>query len=325
MVSVGFDYVIYVDILLLLIAANFCCDYLLLWATAAVTLAKTTWRRIFLGAIVGTVHFLLLYLASLHVLPYYGILRFIPTLLGITLAMLLIAFYPVELRQLGNLLLHFLVIGCSSGGAGLATAYMLGTPMEPNTLAGLLVAITTILVIAELGWGVVQHRLLRQVYRLPLHIHFDSSHLRVIGLIDTGNHLTDPLTGVPVIVLEQRMLANLLPRDLAHSIPELANGDMEALQRLVESSKWSSRFRVIPYSSLGEKNGLLIGFRPDAIALELSGHCVPTKDAIIALCNHQLDPAGEYRALVPAIALQGPLNTYVPPVPTPTALGGEQQ
>ena len=321
---VGFDYIVYVDVLVLLLAANFICDYLLLWATAAVTLAKTTWQRISLGAALGTFHFLLVYLANLRIIPYYGFWRSIPTILGITLMMLGIAFHPVVIRRMATLFLHFTAIGFGSGGLGLAAAYLLGTPTNPNTWLGLLVAMAAILIIAELGWGVVQHRMLRQIYQLPVNIHFGHNHVRIIGLIDTGNHLTDPLTGAPVIILEQSLLSELLPQDLAMSIPQLVKGDQNALQRLL-ASQWSSRFRVIPYSSLGDNNGMLIGFRPDMITLEVSGQCVPTADAIVALCDHGLDPAGEYQALIPPTIVQGTLATFSSPVVTPAALGGERQ
>ncbi|NLY29242.1 MAG: sigma-E processing peptidase SpoIIGA [Firmicutes bacterium] len=319
-------YIVYVDILLLYVIANFLCDYLLLWATAAVTLAKTNWRRLCAGAAIGTLHFLLLYLASLRIIPYYGLLRFIPTILAVTLLMLLITFHPVSLRRLVKLTLHFAGIGFGSGGIGLAAAYLLGTPAEPNTFLGLLAAIAGILVIAEIGWGVVQTSMIRRIYQLPIRIYFGDEVIRVVGLLDTGNHLTDPLTGAPVIVLEQDLLTDLLPADLAANIQQLEAGDEKALTQLLAASQWSSRFRIIPYSSLGSKNGILVGFRPDKVTLDVSGQSVPTGEAIVAICNHQLDNAGEYRALIPPSIVHGTLGESSPsPAVSPAAIGGEGQ
>lgn len=320
------DYVVYVDILMLYLVANFVCDYLLLWATAAITLAETTWQRLSLGAAIGTGHFLLLYLASLRIIPYYGLLRFIPTILAVTVLMLFAAFFPVSPRRLGGLLLHFLGLGFGAGGTGLAAAYLLGTPTKPNTFLGLLIAMAGILVIAELGWGVVQYRMVRRIYQLPLDIQFGPTSIRVIGLIDTGNHLTDPLTGVPVIILEQDLLTKLLPPDLAKNMDQLEAGDEKALTQLLASSHWSSRFRIIPYTSLGKKNGILIGFRPDGVTVDISGQSVPTSEAVIAICDHKLDPASEYQALIPPAIVQGTLASIsASPVVTPATLGGERQ
>ncbi len=319
-------YIVYVDVLLLYLIANFVCDYLLLWATAAVTLAKTNWRRLCAGAAIGTAHFLLLYLASLNIIPYYGLLRFIPTILAVTLLMLVTAFYPVSLRRLAKLALHFAGIGFGSGGIGLAAAYLLGTPAEPNTFLGLLTAIAGVLIIAELGWGVVQTSMIRRIYQLPISIYFGDEVIRVVGLLDTGNHLTDPLTGAPVIVLEQDLIAEILPDDLAANIQQLEAGDQKALTQLLAASKWSSRFRIIPYSSLGNKNGILVGFRPDRVTLEVSGQSIPAGEAIVGICNHQLDNAGEYQALIPPAIIHGTLGTFAqPPAVSPATMGGEGQ
>jgi len=320
------NYVVYVDVLLLYLAANFICDYLLLWATAAVTLAKTNWRRLCAGAALGTAHFLLVYLASLRIIPYYGLLRFIPTILAVTLIMLLVTFHPVSLRRLVKLALHFGGLGFASGGIGLAAAYVLGTPAEPNTFLGLITATAAILIIAELGWGVVQTSMIRSIYQLPISIHFGDEIIKVIGLLDTGNHLTDPLTGTPVIVLEQELLARLLPPDLAANLHQLKSGDEKALTQLLAASRWSSRFRVIPYSSLGSKSGMLVGFRPDMVTLDVSGQSVPLGEAIVALCSHQLDNAGEYQALVPPSLVHGVLGEFsFSPAVSPAASGGEGQ
>jgi stage II sporulation protein GA (sporulation sigma-E factor processing peptidase) len=324
--AMAFGYIVYVDVLLLYIAANFICDYLLLWATAAVSLAKTNWRRLCAGAAIGTVHFLLLYLASLRIIPYYGWLRFLPTIIVVTLLMLLAAFHPVPLRRLLKLGLHFAGIGFGSGGIGLAAAYLLGTPAQPNTLLGLLTAIAGILIIAELGWGVVQASMVRRIYQLPISIYFGDEVIRVVGLLDTGNHLTDPLTGAPVIVLEQGLITNLLPPDLASNIHELETGDEKALTQLLAASQWSSRFRIIPYSSLGSSKGILVGFRPDQITLDVSGQSIPAGEAIVAICNHQLDTAGEYQALIPPSIVHGTLGEFsASPGVSPAAMGGEGQ
>ncbi|NLK08105.1 MAG: sigma-E processing peptidase SpoIIGA [Firmicutes bacterium] len=303
----GFDYVIYLDVLIMLLGTNFICDYLLLWATAATTLTKTTWQRLLMGASLGTVHFLLLYLANLRIIPYYGILRALPTVFCLTLVMIWVAFYPTTSRRMVVLFGHFTTIGIGAGGIGLAAAYLLGTPQHPNAFLGLLAATAGILIIAELGWGVVQKKMLSRVYQLPVTIHFGPNQIKITGLIDTGNHLTDPLTGAPVVILEEAQVTKLLPNELANSISHLAKGEQAAIEKLLSSS-WSNRFRIIPYSSLENAAGMLIGFRPDLVTVEIQGMGLPIQDTVVALCNHELDPLGEYKALVPPSIVQNTLG-----------------
>ena len=57
---------------------------------------------------------------------------------------------------------------------------------------------------------------------------------------------------------------------------------------------FESRIRVIPYSSLGEQNGLLMGFKPDAV--KISEKCIT--NIIIGVYNRNLSATSEYDALL---------------------------
>ena len=58
--------------------------------------------------------------------------------------------------------------------------------------------------------------------------------LRIHALVDSGNTLTEPISGAPVSVLDARIFYRLWPEGL-------------------------SGFRVIPYHSVGKKSGILKG------------------------------------------------------------------
>lgn len=59
--------------------------------------------------------------------------------------------------------------------------------------------------------------------------------LRIHALVDSGNTLTEPISGAPVSVLDARIFYRLWPEGL-------------------------SGFRVIPYHSVGKKSGILKGY-----------------------------------------------------------------
>lgn len=85
------------------------------------------------------------------------------------------------------------------------------------------------------------------------------------ALVDTGNNLKDPLNNQPVIIVEQDALKGLLPPEIERVVAEVENGELSALQRLETLEAWQTRIRLIPFNSIGRKNGLLVGFRPDAV------------------------------------------------------------
>ena len=86
--------IIYIDALILRLAANFFFEFILLWATAEATRSSTTRLRLALGASIGTLHHLLFLLAYYSLIPFYGLLRSFPTLIVVSVTMVFAAFYP---------------------------------------------------------------------------------------------------------------------------------------------------------------------------------------------------------------------------------------
>lgn len=90
--------------------------------------------------------------------------------------------------------------------------------------------------------------------------------LEVKGLVDTGNFLTDPMTGKPVLVLSAQAARNILPEEMITVLDQKGTA-LSAYEQLMESS-FSHRIRLIPFRSIGEDQGFLLGIMPDAIYLQ---------------------------------------------------------
>lgn len=302
--------VVYVDLLLLTILANFLFDWLLLWATAEVTRRRVGRRRLFLGTAVGTLHFAFYMLAAQGVVGHYGLLRYPATVAAVSLLMLLVTFWPVTLRALPRLIGSFYAILFLSAGAGLAAGNIWGPGNEPNVIISFIVAAAALLVVAEAGWGIVQRRFARQAYQVPVEVRLGDRIATFTGLIDTGNHLVDPLGGGPVVIAEVDALKPLFPPELHPDLALLADGDLSPVTNLAVNADWSARFRIIPFRSLGQDHGLLVGFKPDSVTLHLPEPAPYGGTVTIALSRRRLDPAGLYQALVPPDLL-----THAPAVP----------
>jgi len=300
--------VIYIDVLLSLAALSLLMDFLILWATSKAAKVPRKWWRLAFGALFGTAYFILYYLAIRRVVPYYGWLASWPALLIVSLSMLLIAFAPVSWPVFLRITAFSYFIAVSSGGAGLAAGYALGWDLPYQ----LLVAIGAIVVVAELGWGVVQKSIWRRLYHLPLEITLFDRRVRTIALLDTGNRLIDPLSGAAVVVVELEVLAAILPEPIREAVRQMGDGDLHQVSRLLYSSRWSSRFRVIPFRSLGRENGLLVGFRPDAAAIRYEGKLLPLDGVTIGIYHLPLDAEGSYHALLHPDAIEGKPVTLTP-------------
>ncbi len=300
------EYTLYVDVWLLRLGCNFIFEYLLLWATATITRTPTKPSRLILGSLVGTIHYLLYLLASLGLIPLYGLLRFLPIVVLVSLAMIFVTFFPVTWKRLLSVAGHFYGIGFAAAGVGMASAYLFGGPTSPQFTLGTVISILAILLIAELGWGVVHETMVNRVYRVPIEILCDGIQIHTTALVDTGNHLKDPLNRQSVIIVDQSALSTLLPPELTQIIVNLGEGELTAIDQLTTIKTWQTRLRLIPFSSIGKNNGLLIGFRPDEVTIggnPVPGHVQPT----IAVHPYNLDPDGEYMALVPPLLVESTL------------------
>lgn len=296
------EYTLYVDVWLLRLGCNFVFEYLLLWATATITRSRTEPLRLVAGSLVGTLHYLLYLLASLGLIPFYGLLRFLPVVVVMSLAMLFVTFYPLSWRRLLSVAGYFYGIGFVAAGVGMGTAYLFGDAGSPSFTLGTFASTLAILLIAEFGWGIVHERIANRVYRIPIEIRCDGIQVRTTALVDTGNHLKDPLNHHAVIVVDKNALREVLPPELTKIVVDLGEGELSSIDHLAAITQWQTRLRLIPFSALGKNNGLLIGFRPDEVTIE--GHSLPGHQPTIAIHPYPLDPDGEYMALVPPVLME---------------------
>lgn len=101
-------------------------------------------------------------------------------------------------------------------------------------------------------------------------------------LLDTGNRLRDPLSDLPVAVVDYDAAADILPLSLApvfagktHQIPSVEEGVNEG-------------FRVIPYSVIGGE-GLLPAFKPKRVEIWKNHKKISEKECIISISREKFN------------------------------------
>ena len=118
---------------------------------------------------------------------------------------------------------------------------------------------------------------------------------KVRAMIDTGNLLKDPITNSPVIIVEKNSLKNILPEEILENTGKIINGEYEFSE---EYLKYASKFRVLPFSSLGKQNGMLLGFKVDKIEAEINDEEIMRDDVIIGIYDKKLSNKGNYESLI---------------------------
>lgn len=114
-----------------------------------------------------------------------------------------------------------------------------------------------------------------ELYSVELYI--EDEPILCKGLMDTGNSLRDPVSGKPVIVVDEKLLEK----------------EMNQLKEL-----HPNRIRVIPYSSVGKHNGLLFGIRLKKIIISNSNDCICNHEVVAALSNQGFANREAYQVLL---------------------------
>ncbi len=274
--------VIYADILFLL---NFAVNYLLLLATAKISAVYASRLKIAFAALLGAAY------ALAAVLVAQTLLQSVWFKIGAALLMLLTCFGRE--RGLLRISLIFFAVSAAFGGVVLAASLAGGGSAEealtPVSLKVLIIsfaisyAVLT-LVFKRLGrrrGGGVVHTL----------IEYSGRRTEINALVDTGNSLTDPMSGKSVIVAETSAVLRLFDSKAA----EILLSDNENASHMIEKlSEYGLMFRLLPFSSVGTKRGMLIAFKPDRIIIDGRDKT----GTLVALSPTRLSEGGIYSAIV---------------------------
>lgn len=286
---------VYIDIILL---ENLCMNYIILFATAYIMKIKISHIRIIASSSIGAVYSIMLYM---QILPIYSSI-FMKIILSVV--MVYISYAPKSVKIAIKQLIIFYLISFAFGGCAFALLYFvkpqdifikngvyIGTyPLKIALLGGIVG-----FVITYIAFKIIKNKATKEEMIYKLKIKINDKTVEVNALLDTGNKLKDPITLVPVIVIEKQKLYNFLPEEILENIDKIIGGDSNKL--IEENIKYMSKFRVIPYNSIGKQNGLMLGFKADEVKIIIDEEEKTIKNTIIGIFNQSFN-SQTYSALI---------------------------
>ena len=102
-------------------------------------------------------------------------------------------------------------------------------------------------------------------------ININSNSVYTKAILDTGNFLKEPITKIPVAVVEKDVLKGVIPEKILNN-----------LSNIIE----------------GKENGMLIGIKADGLTVNTQEDVVFIKNIIIGIYDGSLSKTGKYRALI---------------------------
>lgn len=147
-------------------------------------------------------------------------------------------------------------------------------------------------IITTIAFKNVKGRITKKDMKCNLKIQIEGNEKFIKAIIDTGNFLKEPITKTPVIVVEKDALTELIPEYIINNSEKIIKGED------IEIQDYASRIRIIPFSSLGKQNGILLGIKGDLLIVNLEEKDVYIKNFIIGIYDGILSKSGKYQALI---------------------------
>ena len=150
--------------------------------------------------------------------------------------MVYIAYKPQNIKKLGKNILIFYLTSFVFGGVAFALIYVikpqdilmknglfLGTyPLKTVFISAIIAAIILIM-----GFKIVKTKISKKDIYCKVKIILNNKEVETMAMVDTGNMLKEPITGMPVIVVESSLLEKILPYQILQNTEKIIGGDLE--------------------------------------------------------------------------------------------------
>lgn len=288
---------IYIDVVFI---ENLIMNYIILFATSIIIKVKVKHIRLILASSLGAIYSIIAYMSILEM--------YSSVILKIILSVIIvyIAYNPQNVKNMWKYLVIFYMTSFVFGGAAFALIYIvkpqdilmknglfLGTYPLKTIILGTIVAFVVIVT----SFKLVKSKISKKDMFCTIKININKVEIETKAMIDTGNLLKEPISNTPVIVVEHTLLYDCMPKKILNNLENILGGDFENISEEVKN-KYISKLKVIPFSSLGKQNGMLIGIKPEEVTVINDENENKINNVIIGIYNKSLTKRGEYRALI---------------------------
>lgn len=288
---------VYIDVIFLV---NLVMDSLLLWAAGKLAGVRIVYQRILAASILGAIYSVGCVFSNLS--PWYDF----PVKVIISGIIVILAYWPDSGRLFLKVWAYFYGVSFAMAGAVVGASYLfqsfpLGSVPDFSYLwlgGGVVCAVA----LGVYGDRMMKERVVPNLLKCPVGLRFGAIWCQGHGFIDTGNNLTDPLTNKPVVVAEYQLISGCFPVDVREAV-EYCQKEENLFEALAQTS-WANRLRIIPFTSIGKKHGLLVGLRSDELKIQTGNRWLSYPGVVIGLYHESLSPEGNFQMLVPASFVQ---------------------
>ena len=286
--------IVYLDIIFF---ENVLMNYIIIFTTGMILKNEFKRRNVLLASCIGAIYSILMYLNILKITSNF-IMKIV-----LSIVIIKIAFNPKKRKTFFKNLLMFYLVSFIFGGCIFALMYIVkpqyiqirngvfvGTYPIKIAIAGGIVAY----VVTQISFKMIKTKINKKDMIYTLEIFYKEKSIQIHGMLDTGNLLKDPITGTPVIIVQKDKLLNLFSQNILNNIEKILGGDVKFT---IDEEEIFSKVRILPFSSIGNENGMLVGIKVDYINILIDETSKKMKDVIIGIYNKKITKNDEYSAI----------------------------
>ncbi|WP_066196434.1 MULTISPECIES: sigma-E processing peptidase SpoIIGA [Gracilibacillus] len=283
---------VYIEVIWLL---NFLLDWMILLLTQSITKRITPWYRLMLASVFGSL-----------IVPFTFIFPDIAwnswvIKIGYSFFIIGIAFPFRNLASYGKVLCSFYFMTFAIGGGLLAMHFLLSSENHTSQpyIASQHIHGLFVLVGFPLAWWFAKHRMdqhklqqFNQQFYYQVKIGWLEKIARTTGYLDSGNHLVDPISQSPVIIVDETILTHFLDPE---KISILRAGAMQTGE--IEDDL-AGLFHILPYRGVSGEYEMMIAFRPEYVEVDMPDFPFTTKKVLIGIQFGNLVADHSYHCLL---------------------------
>lgn len=288
---------VYIDVVFL---ENLILNVIILYTTSLIAKINLKIIRTLISASIGSIYAIMYYIFQIGL--YSNIIfKFV-----LSVIMIYVAFNPKEFKTLLKVLILFYLTSFVFGGASLSVIYLVnaqriniqnGMIIGKYTMNTIFTGIIIAFIVIVIAFKIIKSKISKNDLFCDIRFKINNKEIKTKAMLDTGNLLKEPITNIPVVVVEHKLLYDVIPNEILDNIENILGGDLEDISDEVKSD-YISKLKVIPFTSLGKQNGILLGIKADELIVEEMNSEKKIDKVIIGIYNKELSKKRTYSALI---------------------------
>ena len=228
---------IYLDLILL---ENFILNLIILYAVGIETKTKIKHLKIILASILGSLYAIVTYIIK-NTFVNSIIMKII-----LSIIMIYISFDVKNYKELMKKTVFFYFTSFAFGGGALAVIYMTNTgkiSIQNGIILGnytfftIAIGVIIAFIITIISFKLIKNKISKNDLIRNITIKINNKYIKVKAMIDTGNLLKEPITNIPVIVVEDRLFRNTIHKEILDNIESILGGDLDKISEPIKNGK----------------------------------------------------------------------------------------